>query len=138
MAASGSLMPFARGSAAEKEGGTVRVGAVFRAQVRKSWPYPGFDAAGRQREILAALRAGCPGIEFVPVTVETPDETQKATWLKDEVDGYLVYVTTLSWSLRGAILALGQLGKPMVVADEFLGGCGAFLTGYADLRGRGF
>ncbi len=136
VAAGGSLVPFRGASAAEKEGGKVRVAAVFLAQVRNSWPYPGFDAAGRQDEILAALRKGCPEVEFVPVTVKTPDETQKATRLKDEVDGYLVYVATLSWSLRGAILALGQLGKPMVVADEFLGGCGAFLTGYSDLCSR--
>jgi len=137
VAAAGSLVPFAGASTAGKEGGKVRVAAVFLAQVRNSWPYPGFDAAGRQREILAALRAGCPDVEFVPVTVVNPNETQKAIALKDEVDGYLVYVATLSWSLRGAILAVGDLGKPMVVADEFLGGCGAFLTGYGDLCSRG-
>ena len=137
VAATGSLVPWAGASAAEKESAKVRVAAVFLAQVRKSWPYPGFDAAGRQREILAALREGCPDVEFVPVTVEKPDDTQKAISLKDEVDGYLVYVATLSWSLRGAMLAVGKLGKPTVVADEFLGGCGAFLTGYGDLCSRG-
>ena len=137
VAAAGSLTRLAGGSAAEEGGGKVRVAAVFLAQVRKSWPYPGFDAAGRQREILAALRERCPTVEFVPVTVEHPNETRKALALRDEVDGYLVYVATLSWSLKGAISAIGKLGKPMVVGNEFLGGCGAFLTGYSDLCSQG-
>jgi len=132
VAAAGSLAPWSGASAAEPDG-KVRVAAVFLAQVRKSWPYPGFDVEGRQREILAALGEGCPQIEFVPVMVNNPGDVSKATALKDEVDGYLVYVATLSWSLRGAITAIAKLGKPTVIANEFLGGCGAFLTGYSDL-----
>jgi hypothetical protein len=136
VAAAGSLTPFAAAAAPEKETGKVRVAAVFLAQVRESWPYPGFDAERRQREILAALRDGCPDVEFVPVTVKAPTDTKKAIALNDEVDGYLVYVATLSWALRGAIVEIGKLARPLVVADEFLGGCGAFLTGYSDLCSR--
>ena len=124
-----SLAPWTGASAVEPGGGKVRVAAVFLAQVRNSWPYPGFDAAGRQREILAALRRGCPDVEFIPVTIETPGDTGKALDLKDRVDGYLVYVATLSWSLCGTLSAIGKLNKPLVVANEFLGGCGAFLRG---------
>ncbi len=127
LAAAGCLSPL-RGLAAENEGRKVRVAAIFLAQVRNSWPYPGFDAAGRQREILAALGQGCPEVEFIPVTIKTPNETDMALDLKDQVDGYLVYVATLSWSLGGTLAAIGKLNKPTVVATEFLGGCGAFLT----------
>jgi len=124
-------------SGAEPGGGKIRVAAVFLAQVRNSWPYPGFDAAGRQREILAALRRGCPDVEFIPVTIETPGDTRKALDLKDRVDGYLVYVATLSWSLCGTLSAIGKLDKPLVVANEFLGGCGAFLRGAPSLVHNG-
>ena len=137
VAATGSLMPREGAAAEEKGGGKVRVAAVFLAQARKSWPYPGFDADGRQREILAALKEGCPGVEFVPVTVTDPKDTQKAIGLKDEVDGYLVYVATLSWVLRAPMVEIGKLGKPIVVANEFLGGCGGFLTGFSQLCTRG-
>jgi len=136
-AAAGSLLYGAEAAADDKEGGKVRVAAVFLAQVRKSWPYPGFDAAARRREILAALRKGCPDVEFVPVTVVQPGDTQKAIALKDEVDGYLIYVATLSWALRGAITSLARLGKPTLVADEVLGGSGVFLTGVSQLASRG-
>jgi hypothetical protein len=79
------------------------------------------------------LREGCADVEFVPVTVESPSDVPKAIALKDAVDGYLVYVMTLDWSHRKAIVDLGQLGKPMLLADEFLGGSGAFLTGNSAL-----
>lgn len=114
-----------------------KVAVVFLAQVRDSWPYPRFDVEGRQREVLAALGQGCPQVDFVPLSFQKPADVQKATALKDQVDGYLVYVMTLSWALRPAIVQLGQLGKPTLVANEFLGGCGAFLTGFSELRRRG-
>jgi hypothetical protein len=127
LAAAGCLAPLGR-TALGNQGGKVRVAAVFLAQVRNSWPYPGFDAAGRQREILAALGRGCPEVELVPVTIQTANDAGKALGLRDQVDGYLVYVATLSWSLGGTLAAIGKLNKPLVVANEFLGGCGALLT----------
>ena len=128
LAAVGSLSHLSPAATASEDR-KVRVAAVFLAQIRNSWPYPGFDAAGRQSEILAALREGCPDVEFLPVTIHTPGDTAKALDLQEQVDGYLVYVATLSWSLRGSLVAIGKLNKPLVVADEFLGGSGAFLTG---------
>ena len=123
-------------SAAGDEGNDkVRVAAVFLANTnfREIWPYPNYDALGRQQEILAALKEGCPRIEFVPVTVEQPADAKKAIALKDQVDGYLVYVLTLDWRQRTPIVQIGKLGKPMVVANQFLGGCGVFLTGFSEL-----
>jgi len=72
----------------------------------------------------------------MPVAVRGPGDAKKAVALKDRVDGYLVYVVTLTWGLRGALMAIGGLGKPVVVADEILGGSGLFLTGYSALRRR--
>ncbi|MBL7154018.1 MAG: twin-arginine translocation signal domain-containing protein [Phycisphaerae bacterium] len=121
------------------EGGKVRVAAVFLANTNftEIWPYPGFDTEGREAEILAVLREGCPSVEFVPVTVRNANDIKRAVGLKGEVDGYLVYVVTLDWGLGGAIAQIGGLGKPMIVATEFLGGCGVFLTRYSELCSRG-
>jgi len=116
----------------------VKVAAVFLANTnfREIWPYPDFDAPGRQREILAALAEGCPEIEFVPVSVVQSADAQKAIAMKDDVDGYLVYVMTLDWGLGGVVLQIANLGKPMLLANEFLGGCGVFLTRYSQLADR--
>jgi hypothetical protein len=121
--------------AAGDKAGKVRVATVFLANtaIREIWPYPDFDAVARQQEILASLKEGCPGINFVPVTVKKQDDVKKALALTTEVEGYLVYVMTLDWSLRRAIADIGVLGKPMLLANEFLGGCGVFLTRYSGL-----
>ncbi|MHC4214023.1 MAG: hypothetical protein ACYSWP_11685, partial [Planctomycetota bacterium] len=125
--------------AADDKSGKVRVATVFlsNTEIREIWPYPGFDTDGRQREVLAALRGGCPEVDFVPVTVKKPDDVKKALALKAKVDGYLVYVVTLDWALAAMIVDIGDLGKPMLVANEFLGGCGGFLTRYSKLCSLG-
>ena len=137
IAISGAVAP-AAAFAAAKDVRKVRVATVFLSSMntREIWPYPGFDTKGRQREVLTCLRNGCPGIEFVPVVVEKPADTQKAISIKDGVDGYLVYTMTLVWGQRRTIDELGKLGMPMLLADEFLGGSGVFLTGYSGLCAR--
>lgn len=123
-------------SAAAKETTTkrpIRVAVVFLGHEKPSWPYPEFDIDGRENEILGLLRNGCPGVDFQPVSVRSREEINKAAAMADEVDGYLVYVVTLCWQLGSAIPAIGKLGKPLVVADEYLGGSGVFLTRYAAL-----
>jgi len=115
----------------------VRVGLVFLSKQGSSWPHPEFDVGARENQILKLLREGCPGVEFVPVAVRNPDDVPKAVSMKDRVDGYMVYVVTLTWPLTGAITTIGKLGKPMVVADEYLGGSGAFLVGYSALCRQG-
>ncbi len=133
----GGLTSFARATGEKAK--EIRVATVFLAntKIREIWPYPDFDTKTRQREILALLNEGCPGIEFVPITVGSPKDIQKAIAQKDAVDGYLVYAMTLDWAFRKSIVEIGSLGKPMVLADEFLGGCGVFLTGYSELCSRG-
>lgn len=133
-AAAGSLTSFAA-YAAEKGHTKPRVAAVFLMSMntREIWPYPGFDTKGRQREVFARLREGCSEIELVLVTVENAADMQKVTALKDKIDGCLVYTMTLDWNHRRQVVDIAGLGKPLVVADEFLGGCGVFLTGYSEL-----
>ena len=115
-----------------------RVAAVFlqRMDTHEIWPYPEFDTNGRQAEVMAALKKGCPEVEFVPVTVESGADVNKALEMKEEVDGYLVYVMTLVWSQGPVIVQIAQLGKPTLVVDEFLGGSGAFLTRYSEICSR--
>jgi hypothetical protein len=125
--------------ASESKDAEVRVALVFLANSaeREIWPYPGFDCAGRQREIVRLLQAGCPQIEFVPVHVAHPDNMDKALALKDSVDGYLVYTVTLNWGLQHPLLEIAKLGKPTLVADEYLGGSGVFLCGTSGARRLG-
>ena len=127
----------AAAAADEPKGRGIRVGLVFLSKERASWPHPEFDVGARQKEILGLLKEGCPGIEFLPVTVREPKDVQKAISLGDRVDGYLVYVVTLTWSLQRTLTTIGKLGKPMIVADEFLGGSGVFLCGYSDICRQG-
>ena len=132
-----SLTSFAR--AADDRTRGIRIATVFLAntKIREIWPYPDFNTKARQQEILALLKKGCPEIEFMPITIENPKDTQKAIAQKDTVDGYLVYAMTLDWAFRKPIIEIGNVGKPMVLADEFLGGSGVFLTGYSELCSRG-
>lgn len=134
-AAAGALGPHASRADDVKP----RVALVFLANSAglEMWPYPNYDCPRRHAEILKLLQSGCPEVEFVPVVVSKPAEVEKAVALKDRVDGYLVYTVTLMWALKNAIAPIGKLGKPMFVADEYLGGSGVFLTGYSGLRRLG-
>ena len=127
------------GLAGEPQGRKVRVALVFLANSgeREIWPYPGYDCAAREAEIGKLLGDGCPGVEFVPITVAKPNDAAKAVALNDQVDGYLIYAITLNWNLTGVLYQIGKLAKPMLVADEYLGGSGLFLTGGARLRRTG-
>ena len=109
----------------------VRVALVFMDTRRASWPFPSFDVAGREKEILNLLQQGCPQIEFIPISILSDGEN-KAIAMKNDVDGYLVHYPTLSYS-GDKLHRIGKLGKPMIVADDILGGSGAFLTDYSRL-----
>jgi hypothetical protein len=118
-ATAGALSPIA----SRADDAKPRVAVVFLANSSgmEMWPYPNYDCPRRHAEILNLLKEGCPQVEFVPVVVSKPAEVEKAIALKDTVDGYLVYTVTLMWGLTSAILPIGKLGKPMCVADEYLG-----------------
>jgi hypothetical protein len=115
----------------------VRVCLVFLSKPGSAWPFPQFDAEAREGQILKLLRQSCPGVEFVPVAVRSPSDAQKVMSMKDDVEGYLFYVVTLTWPLTSVITKMKKLGKPMVVVDEFLGGSGVFLVDYSKLVREG-
>ena len=137
VAGTGSLASITAYGSDRGQGG-VRVAAVFLMSMdtHEIWPSPNFNTKGRQQEVLTRLRQGCPTIEFVPVTVENASDMQKVSALQDKVDGYLVYTMTLVWRHRQEVVDIARRGKPTVVADEFLGGSGVFLTGYSDVYDR--
>ena len=126
-------LAFEANAAPKSSNGNVRVAAVFLANPKHSWPYPGFETETRQQEILRGLREGCPQIEFIPVSIAEPDQANEALALNDRVDGYLVCAVTLGWALHKPLLEIARLGKPMVLADEYIGGSDLFLTGYGAL-----
>ena len=113
--------------------GKPRVALVFLSKQGSSWPWPEFDVKRREKEIQGLLVQGCPEVEFVPTIIQDPTDVQRALALKNKVDGYLVYIVSLNWNLQRSLSQIGRLGKPMLVADEFLGGSGVFLRGYSDL-----
>jgi hypothetical protein len=136
LAAAGPLAT-ATGRAEEAGKKKVRVALVLLSKEGSSWPHPEFDTDAHEQKVLGALKGGCPAIEFLPVPVRTPADLQKAIAMKDQVDGYLVYCLTLTWNLTSAIPAIAKLGKPTIVADEYVGGSGMFLVGYSQLCRQG-
>jgi hypothetical protein len=137
--AAGALRPRTIHAGTPMEPPRVRVGAVFLSSMNthEIWPYPGFDTAGRQQEVLAALRAGCPQVEFVPITISNPADLSAVTAVADQVAGFLAYVMTLDWNQVQSVTTIVQLQKPTVVVDEYLGGSGAFLIACSALPSRG-
>ena len=120
-----------------QSGPKAKVAVVFfsNSKGREIWPYPDFDCPKRHAEILQAL-GRIAEVEWMPVVVASPADLPKAIALKDRVDGYLVYCVTLSWGLTQSAGELAKVNKPLVVADEFLGGCGNFLVGTAGMTRR--
>ena len=100
MAAAGVLAPTTVPPRSESERSRVALVFLSNSEEREIWPYPGFDCAARQPEIVKLLSGSCPQVEFVPVVVAQPGDVQKAIALKDTVDGYLVYTVTLNWGLQ--------------------------------------
>src|SRR5512146_2164489 len=86
-AAAGLLGPrFA--AADEPKSERPRVALVFLADAseKESWPYPGYDSAGRHKEISKLLADGCPQVDFVPVLVGKPADVAKVVAMKGSVD----------------------------------------------------
>lgn len=139
LAAAGTLWPQRAALAQNRDQAPVRVAAVFLCSLNTNeiWPYPNFERDARQQEVLAALRAGCPGVEFEPVTITNPADLSAAAALRDQVQGYFVYVMTLDWAQTQSVVTIGQFGKPLLVVDEFLGGSGAFLIACGSLAAQG-
>jgi hypothetical protein len=107
----------------------VRVRVVFcqPRNDRPTWPNIGYDYPARERQLLDALRAGCPDIEFSPARLV--DQTVEDSGLlsaDQEVEGYIVCLLGLGWQYQIDGFAGG--GKPVLVVDNLYGGSGQFLT----------
>ena len=103
---------------------------VCSPQGSKVWPYINFDYETRKAEIEQDLAKGCPGIEFVPLTVlgNPEDEVEKVRELANKTDGLLVFLLSTNWDLTDQLLpAIGEWKKPAVFVDELYAGSGVFL-----------
>jgi len=96
-----------------------------------TWPNIGYDYDGRQKELIQRLNKGCPGIDFLPVTVGNAEEAKKVLEGDAEVDGYLVYMTGI-WTSAPQVIAAS--GRPTILVDDLYGGSGEFLVAYAAAR----
>ena len=140
LAASGALA--AGGAAAMTQAGEapkqgkVRVAVVFTTTGgREVWPYPKYDVPGRAKEVVGALTAGCPGVDFVPFVCGNAAHIQKIVAQKDAFDGFIVHFTMLCGVGRQAVKMLAPLGKPLVMANDVLGGGMDFLSASAGTLG---
>jgi len=60
-----------------------------------TWPNIGYDYEGRKKELAARLQKALPGIEFLPVTLQSAAEADALLKKDAEVDGYLIYLPSL-------------------------------------------
>ena len=101
---------------------------------KESWPYKGYDYESRKKELMGRLTQACPNVEFVPATVQTPDEAKKLLASDGPFDGYVVYIVGI-WT--GAVQVFTNSGSPTLIVDDLYAGTGEFLTQYAAARRKG-
>jgi hypothetical protein len=91
------------------------------------WPNVGYDFDARRKSLLRTITAGCPEIQFLPVTVpEHAKAVEEVLKGNEQVDGYVVCVQGLGWSHD--IFKLTTTGKPSLLVDNLFGGSGLFLA----------
>ena len=129
---SGFVVPaiLATGGCTPKRSMKVRVVFALHAPVQPGpdWPNVGFDFNPVMEQIMNALTAGCPGIEFVQAMVNGAENTEKliaADNAEGNIDGYLL-VQMNCWN--HAVQQLTATGKPVLYADFHYGGSGGFLV----------
>lgn len=128
-------------SAAETDAGKksrIRLVFAYPDPSKPIWPNIGYDFDGHIREVTQKLAAGCPSVEFLPVTISdgNADAAKKiVTGDGNNVDGYLVYMAGCLWGETPETIAAA--GKPTVIADNLFAGSGKFLVGSAAARRAG-
>lgn len=95
------------------------------------WPNIGFDFEARKRELTSQLEKSCPDIQFIPITLETAEDTKKMLAEDKDIDGYLNFILGI-WTPVSQTLA--ESGKRVIMADDLYGGSGQFLVEYAKSR----
>ena len=101
---------------------------------RPTWPNIGYDYEGRKKELLAGLQRSCPNIEFLPVTLQNPEQADKLLQSDTDVDGYLAYIVGI-WT--GVPHKIAFSGRPTILVDDLYAGSGEFLIEYAAARRAG-
>lgn len=101
---------------------------------RPTWPNIGYDYEGRKKELTVKLQKALPGIEFLPVTLQSADEAEKLLQSERDVDGFVVYIVGI-WT--GAVRRIASSGKPTLLVDDLFAGSGEFLIEYAAARRQG-
>jgi len=101
---------------------------------RPTWPNIGYDYEGRKKELFSKLEKSCPNIEFLPVTLQNPEQAEKLLQSDRDIDGHLVYILGI-WSGVPRLIAFS--GRPTILVDDLYAGSGEFLINYAAAKREG-
>lgn len=115
-----------------KEKAKIRLVFAYSPADSPIWPNIGYDFEKRKSELLAALKKGCPDIEFLPADAMSVEDAKKILEKDSEVDGYVVYMLGLGWAEVGETIA--ATGRPTIFVDNLYGGSGRFLISSAKAK----
>ena len=126
----------AQTAAATTSDAKAKIRLVFThiSPTERTWPYQGYDYEARKKELTSRLRQACPGVEFLPTTVQSAEEAKKLLASDPPVDGYLVYLVGI-WS--GAPEVIASSGRPTILVDDLYAGSGELLIQYAAAKRKG-
>ncbi len=102
---------------------------------KPTWPNIGYDYEGRKKELTAKLQKSLPGIDFLPITVQSAEHAEKLLQNDRDVDGYVVYIVGI-WT--GVAQKIASSGRPVILVDDLYAGSGEFLIEYARALRAGF
>lgn len=96
-------------------------------QPKPDWPNIGFDFRTVMKRTTAALKTGCPNIEFFTSMADGPEAAAKIVEEDKAADivGYIVYQMNC-WNR--VVQAIVATGKPTLYVDFLYGGSGGFLV----------
>ncbi|MCH5372503.1 MAG: twin-arginine translocation signal domain-containing protein, partial [Planctomycetes bacterium] len=128
--ATGAIVPWPRAVRAGEPGGDkpkIRLVFCETTNDKPIWPNIGYDFDARREQLIRALTAGCPEVQFLSTRVmDDPKDADDVLAGDGDVDGYVLCVQGLGW--RNDIVKLCGTGKPTLVVDNLFGGSGLFLT----------
>lgn len=102
---------------------------------KPTWPNIGYDYEGRKKELTFKLQSALPGIDFLPVTIQSAEEAGRLLQNDKEVDGYVVYIVGI-WT--GVAQKIASSGRPVLLVDDLFAGSGEFLIEYARALREGY
>jgi len=136
LSALGLSPAFGQATAGASNKARVRLIFTHRSPKEATWPNIGYDYDGRKKELTEKLRADCPGIEFLPTTLDSANSAKKLLE-KDKgeaIDGYVIYMVGI-WT--GVPQAIAASCRPTVFVDDLYAGSGEFLVAYSEAKRNG-